>query len=97
MLAVVHFNGAKEDLKSDQARIDVAKGMELLMSAQRLDKKNPVVSVFLADILFKKSEYQKSLALAQQALANTDNKDIQALANYFAGRVHHVQVSRKPF
>jgi hypothetical protein len=92
MLAIVHLNRAKADPKNPTVRLDVMKGVELLKSAQKIDKTQSIVLVFLADILFQKSEYEKSLALAKQALSNTDNREVQSLASYLVGRVYHAQV-----
>ncbi len=92
LLANVYFNLAKPNSTSPESREFVRMGVSLIKQAQSIDSRHPLVQTALAEVMFHKGEYQKSLKLAQQSFTRTGDQYVQALLSYYIGRIFHVQV-----
>jgi len=86
-LSIIDLNKAKE-IKDETFLENISKGREKLKKAYKLNYKNPVVALQLADYCFNKNEYEKVKLLANLAYTNTNVPALQAVAYYNIGRVH---------
>jgi len=88
-LSILDLNQAKE-VKDETFLENISKGREKLKKAYKLNYRNPVVALQLADYCFNKNEYEKVKLLANLAYSNTNVPALQARAYYNIGRVHQV-------
>jgi hypothetical protein len=93
LLAVLLLNEAKKgEAGSDSVRQATIEAVGLLKKAKEIDGSHPLVLSQLAEVLYHRKDLRKSLQFAQQALAGTENRELQAFANYCIGRIYHYEV-----
>ena len=90
LLGQWYFDAAAAALNDRQVKYNYGLALKYANSAYKLSGQRDALSgIVLASYLFAKGDLDKSLAVSQRALGNTDMALTQNDAHFWIGRVHH--------